>query len=159
MLLNIGQLKKDPGDSEAFDFLVSALPDETECETLSPIRVIGTVTFGGNQFLLSGSLKARVSMPCSRCLAPVEQEFSAEFAEEYDAREYPDEDAIMDVGEIAAQVWSASIPMRVLCDEQCEGLCPQCGKNLNEGPCDCSEQEIDARLEALRGFLDGGSES
>jgi uncharacterized protein len=38
----------------------------------------------------------------------------------------------------------------VVCAPECRGLCPRCGKNLNEGPCDCAEEEVDPRWETLR---------
>ena len=45
-----------------------------------------------------------------------------------------------------------NMDMRILCREDCKGLCPQCGKNLNEGPCGCSKP-IDPRLEKLKALL------
>ena len=44
--------------------------------------------------------------------------------------------------------------IKILCDESCPGLCPKCGKNLNEGACGCPEKEIDPRLSALAELLD-----
>jgi len=44
------------------------------------------------------------------------------------------------------------LPTKVLCREDCKGLCPNCGKDLNEGECDCKDDSIDPRLDALRGF-------
>jgi uncharacterized protein len=46
-----------------------------------------------------------------------------------------------------------STPMRVLCRYDCEGICPTCGKNLNEGMCDCEVDDIDPRMAALRTLL------
>ncbi len=45
-------------------------------------------------------------------------------------------------------------PSKVLCSEECLGLCPQCGKDLNEGPCDCRQTTVDPRLAALQQLLD-----
>ena len=45
-------------------------------------------------------------------------------------------------------------PVRFLCREDCKGLCQRCGKNLNEGACDCTEREIDPRLAPLQRILD-----
>jgi uncharacterized protein len=46
-----------------------------------------------------------------------------------------------------------STPMRVLCKMDCKGLCPECGKDLNAGPCDCEPDEIDPRMAALKALL------
>ena len=45
-------------------------------------------------------------------------------------------------------------PVRFLCDEDCKGLCPKCGKDLNEGECSCVTKEVDPRLEPLRKLLE-----
>lgn len=46
-----------------------------------------------------------------------------------------------------------SLPTKVLCNDSCRGLCPDCGKNLNEGDCGCSKREVDPRLAALAELL------
>jgi uncharacterized protein len=45
-------------------------------------------------------------------------------------------------------------PLRFLCHDDCKGLCQRCGKNLNEGECDCSKKEIDPRMAPLQKLLD-----
>ena len=45
-------------------------------------------------------------------------------------------------------------PSKVLCSEECRGLCPMCGKDLNEGSCDCRRETVDPRLAALQQLLD-----
>ena len=45
-------------------------------------------------------------------------------------------------------------PQKLLCDENCEGLCPKCGKPKKDGPCGCPEKEIDPRLAVLKNFFD-----
>ncbi|WDU84060.1 YceD family protein [Caloramator sp. Dgby_cultured_2] len=48
-----------------------------------------------------------------------------------------------------------SYPAKILCSDDCKGLCPVCGKNLNEGQCECLKDVIDPRLEALKQFFKG----
>jgi uncharacterized protein len=159
MIIGIGRLKLDPGESEAFDFRFSPSADnpllaaDVGCDLLSSVHMTGSVTYGGNEFLLSGQLSVEVEIPCSRCLNPVRQDLSLDFKEEFSELEYPGEDAAMDLAEIASELWVTAVPMRVLCQEDCRGLCPICGRNLNEGECDCSKDEADPRLEALRGLI------
>ena len=153
MKIEIGPLRQEPGDYEYFDFHFSPAESVDECRLLSDVHVAGNVTYGGNEFLLSGRLTAMAALPCSRCLTPVEQEIALDFTEEFDEEDYPGEDAVMDVADIATQLWVTTIPMRSLCRDECKGLCPQCGKDLNEGECDCPTADVDPRLEALRGFV------
>ena len=47
-----------------------------------------------------------------------------------------------------------SFPITFLCKEDCKGLCPMCGEDLNEGECNCVKKEIDPRLEILKKLLD-----
>jgi uncharacterized protein len=104
---------------------------------------------------------ATVEGPCMRCLAP------AAATVEVDAREYHDADAARDdelrsdyvvEGELDLDTWARdqvalSLPDQILCREDCAGLCPVCGKDLNVEPHEHEEQAVDPRwaaLEALR---------
>jgi len=154
MLVEIGRLRSDPGEYENYDFEFSPSDSGEDCTLLTPVHVTGNVTFGGNMFILTGRITAKAQLPCSRCLAPVNQELAADFEEEFDEQEFPEEDAVIDLEDVASQLWVTSVPMRVLCHNECKGLCPQCGKNLNENECDCVGTSTDPRLEVLRGLLD-----
>ena len=152
MKINVDHLRDDQGTYEPFDFTFQLSPDE-DYTLLSSIHVSGTVVFGGNTFMLAGHLSAQIEVPCGRCLAAVRQDMELDFDEEFENDEFTDEGATIDVEDIAAQVWAASIPMRVLCSEECKGFCPICGKNLNEGDCGCPQTEMDPRLEILRSLI------
>ena len=154
MIVEIGLLKDDPGTYEDYEFTFLPESGGDDCLLLTPVHVVGSVTFGGNMYLLNGSLTGKVRLPCSRCLTPVDEAISVDFEEEYDEQEFPGEDAVIDIGEIASQIWLTSIPMQPLCRSDCKGLCPRCGKNLNESDCDCPKTETDPRMEALRDLLD-----
>ena len=60
-----------------------------------------------------------------------------------------DEHHILDLTEAIRQYRVMALPMKPLCREECAGLCPTCGKNLNTGPCDCPANEIDPRWAKL----------
>ena len=62
-------------------------------------------------------------------------------------------DGKLDLSQLALEDVFLSLPSKLLCKEDCKGICPQCGKNLNEGPCGC-KKEVDPRLAALLDFLD-----
>ena len=59
-----------------------------------------------------------------------------------------------DLSELIRQTLLVSLPLQPLCREACAGLCPQCGKNWNEGPCDCPTETVDPRFSALASLLD-----
>ena len=74
-----------------------------------------------------------------------------EFNEELDRMDI--EDDVADLTEMIRDTLIASQPIRNLCKEDCKGLCPICGVNLNESECDCDRLVVDPRLEALKNFV------
>src|ERR1041384_1723307 len=91
----------------------------------------------GDALLVTGTLRTPATLRCSRCLVIFEQPLVVSqfvFHQELQAEDFVDltpnirEDIILE------------LPQRALCQDDCRGLCPQCGKNLNEGPCRCRAQ-------------------
>lgn len=114
---------------------------------------------GGGRFYLNGRLHGSVAVECRRCLTEtrttVDEEFRAVFAPEDDDVGDPDVFAYdptareLDLRPALRELWLLSVPKYVVCDEACKGLCPQCGKDLNAGSCEC-EPARDRRWEGLR---------
>jgi uncharacterized protein len=121
-----------------------------------------------------GHLAARLGLECGRCLEPfplaVEQELDLfylphrEDAEEEDEVELADREMVvtyyagdrLDLGEMIREQLLLSVPMKRLCREACQGLCPQCGTNRNSAPCSCVP-DADPRLAVLARLLKGSS--
>lgn len=108
-----------------------------------------------------GHLQASVPAECVRCLDAVVQPVSSRLSDLY---LYPPEnapegaltigdDVHLDLSPVVREDMLVSLPMRVLCRPNCRGLCPQCGKNWNEGPCDCQDMALDPRLAGLADLL------
>ncbi len=109
--------------------------------------------------------------PCSRCLKETPLEIEGTFRYFYTPstageNNVPDDDmtVFFDPGEsvldLGPQIWESfvfSLPEKVLCDEKCAGLCPECGKDLNEGSCSCLAENVDPRLQALKKAIQGDS--
>ena len=112
--------------------------------------------------LVTGSVVAPVHISCARCLAEVETRVDVEVCELFEAGErdrpahedaYPITDRELDLEPMLRDAITLALPLNPVCDEACKGMCSSCGANLNEGPCDCSEEEFDPRwagLDALR---------
>lgn len=118
--------------------------------------VVERVTGG---FLISVGLKARVYGPCARCLEEAtlevdarQQEFvpTAEDGWEESALSAFVDDLVVDIDGIAREALVLSLPGQMLCSEECKGICPQCGQDLNQGPCECGEKEADERWNKLK---------
>jgi uncharacterized protein len=123
------------------------------------------------EILFSGWIAARARAECSRCLAAFEERARAPFSltclllssgdvsPEGDeggecSRFIPSEAARLDLTEDIRSALILELPIRPLCREDCRGLCPRCGRDLNQESCDCPPVPKDERwkaLEALRG--------
>jgi len=117
---------------------------------------------GSGEVVVRGKVSGRLDQECRRCLRPVKEQFdddltlvfvsgaTGEDTDEGDALVFDAAGGALDLSEaVREEVILATNPY-VVCDPECRGLCPRCGANLNEGPCGCSEEEVDPRWEALR---------
>jgi uncharacterized protein len=127
----------------------------------APMRVTGRLSSAGSgRFYWHGRLEGDVTLPCRRCLADatvhVADESHVIFAEPgSDETEDPDVYVLdersnqIDLRPVVREQWMLNVPAFAVCREECKGICPTCGKDLNEGPCNCAEAR-DARWDALR---------
>jgi uncharacterized protein len=131
-----------------------------------PVDVDLTLIGKEKEFKIVGSFSTKLLMSCHRCLntyeLPIRHDLDLVFIprdqmpDEMDV-ELADEDMniasyldSIDLCQVIDEQVVLSLPMKSLCAEDCKGLCQHCGKNLNEGPCGCSSQEVDGRLAALK---------
>jgi uncharacterized protein len=130
--------------------------------TLAPLKGSFTASRNSQGIYVSGDLHSNLLLECTRCLSPVEMPVTLSLDDlfYYPPASAPDgefivgEDTFIDLSPLLRQLALLEVPMQVYCRENCLGLCPQCGKNLNEGPCDCEIDEVDPRLAKLRSLLD-----
>ena len=115
------------------------------------IKIDGEIIYSGKAFNLKGTIKCKKSFICDRCLTPSIEEQVHDFNEELETEDVVEN--VADLTEIIRDTLIASQPIQNLCKEDCKGLCPICGQNLNEGSCNCDRFVVDPRLEALNNFL------
>jgi len=113
--------------------------------------------------LVTGRVQGLARYACARCLEEMVGEIELEVCEMYVApgREAPPEEdsykidgVEMDLEPMLRDAVALALPLNPLCREDCAGLCARCGKDLNEGPCGCKEEEIDPRWAALSELRD-----
>jgi uncharacterized protein len=147
--------------------------DPTRVAGPMKVRLEGTVRPAGDRYLVSGRTSCEGRLACVRCLQPVEWSADSAFDLEIalaapapiDAEVVLDEadldvvyleTPVLDLEAMAVEQVLLELPMRVLCSDNCAGLCPTCGADRNtEGACRC-EPETDPRWSAL-GDLKGGA--
>jgi uncharacterized protein len=116
-----------------------------------------------NQITLEAAIHTAAAFSCDRCTAPFSSRLDPTYRMHYiwneeDATRYDIAEVqvispgstVIDITEDVRQTVLIAVPLKLLCREDCLGLCPICGKDLNEGPCDCRSEEVDSRWEKLR---------
>ena len=156
MLLNI----TDVIGNDGFDLKVDAKLENfnfsfagEEYSFSAPPHILGKIKNSGGTVEFDVTVSGTVNTRCSRCLSPVEFNFSIPVLEAVEAQPDGSISQTIDLQEFAEQIISGEIPGSILCKEDCKGLCCRCGKNLNEGPCNC-QKEVDPRFAALKQLLD-----
>ena len=125
---------------------------------LEPVVIKGVLTNTKKGILFEADGNTEAVYLCSRCLervkVPIQFNINEMFypsgsvENEKEAETFCDDE--MDLTDVIQRSILENLPMKVVCKEECKGLCPKCGKNLNEGDCDCNDTEFDPRLESLR---------
>ena len=87
--------------------------------------------------IVTGKISGQREVECARCLRRVTQPFSENFTETYSTKT-----EIIDIMYVVRQTLALTEDIRFLCSEDCKGLCPHCGRDLNDGPCGCKPESL-----------------
>lgn len=160
------------GEKKAVDIDFTLTPDPIEgVEFRSDASVRGSVTDNAGYMRLALVVELDYLTECARCLDAVERTFRTDFERtvvtlgmlsqqqiEDNVDEYVVvENGVLDVDEELRETLILEFPTKVLCSEDCEGLCPVCGKPKRLG-CGCVEKHIDPRLAVLAKLLEDDSD-
>ena len=133
----------------------------------SPLKVEGEITNTAGYMRMTLTMSVEYTAECARCLSPVNGSFTFDLEKTVAPREVLSgldedrlddyaiiEDGFLDIDSRIIEQLEVEFPFRFLCKDDCKGLCSKCGKNLNEGDCDCNQKEVDPRLAPLQKLLD-----
>ena len=159
MQINVSQLFKEPiGSTRQYEIDETIDVSGGSHEIQGEVKLVRT----DRGILVKGTLHTGIEVTCGRCLGLFDCPLTLNIEEEY----FPttdivsgallplpgepgyftiDERYVLDLTEAIHQYIMLAIPMKPLCREDCAGICPACGRNLNRGPCDCQPQEVDPR--------------
>ncbi|MFN2188144.1 MAG: YceD family protein [Candidatus Promineifilaceae bacterium] len=134
---------------------------QIEDVNLMPLKGAFQIIRSSKGLYVSGELFSSVEAECSRCLEPVQLPISIQLDDlfYYPAAEAPEgefgvgEDGFIDLNPLVRQISLLDIPIQPICRPDCQGLCQECGSNLNFTDCGCVEDDVDPRLESLRSLL------
>ncbi|MBR7088819.1 MAG: DUF177 domain-containing protein [Mogibacterium sp.] len=131
----------------------------------------GILTVADGKMTIHAAADIRFSLPCDRCLTPVAVEVPLDFTREVDLRKTPEERAReldeqpyvigtdLDVDLLAEDELISNLPMKVLCREDCKGLCRVCGCNRNITACSCDDHSSeDLRMSVIREIFNQSKE-
>jgi uncharacterized protein len=150
-------------------------PEEFEGRTsqfrvAEPVELRFKVQKDKDRYRLVGALKALLELPCSRCLEPFQLPVDSSFDIRYlpqsqntgEAESEVEEDDLsdafyrdeqIDLRQLMEEQLYLALPMKPLHSEDCKGLCPNCGANLNESTCQCQVRWEDPRLAGLKALM------
>ena len=164
MRLGLSQIIDRPGESVPFSTVVdlSDLQYGTCCPVTEPVLASGTVRNTAGVLMMKGKITTCIHGICDRCATefdrdvdiPIDAVLVTELANEENEDEwvFTLEGDSADLDDIVRTIFVLNMDSKLLCSDDCQGLCCKCGKNLNEGPCGCGK-EIDPRLAALKQLL------
>lgn len=165
LILEVGFIAHEEfGYSREFDFefLHLNLEQDLEIENLSG-KIVASRNSDG--VLTIGEFNAITNTTCGRCLEPLKQPLHIEFSEQFTLPNHADKDTELvlphngkiDFEPILREYLLLEVPINPHCREDCKGLCPVCGVNLNNESCDCETDEINPQFSALKALLDNKS--
>lgn len=164
MLLELGTLIAQPGGVRPFSLTMdfSQLEFGGSYPASDPVQVSGQVRNQAGILMLTAVLDTVLHCTCDRCGTaferPVHQNIEAVLARELMDQRNEDEGVFLlsgdaaDLDEIVTTAFVLNMDAKLLCKEDCKGLCASCGRNLNEGSCNC-KPEPDPRLAVLKQLL------
>lgn len=162
--LNVAEIKKRLVGKKTFAYDLS--PEELEIKAdelavIGTVRAEGCISNAGDVLLLEAELSAQVRRTCGRCLkeftavtkADVLEKFYPASAENIEKDAFVYDSDVVDITEPLRESLLLAEPIQALCKEDCKGLCPICGADLNNGDCGCDRFSVDPRLAALKQFI------
>ena len=163
MRLNVNRVLHTPDLRQDFHFEMdlSGLEFGGMCPIVSPVVVDGQVRNIAGMLRLELALDTTLAAVCDRCGEVFDKPFHLDceylLATELEDEENDEilllEDGTVDLGELSREVFILNMPTKLLCREDCRGLCPGCGVNLNYEVCRC-KKEVDPRLAKLAQLLE-----
>lgn len=171
MKIKLGAQQRDvTGECGVFAVPAAALTlTPPEYIFLAPVVVEVQCRHDADVFTVSGTISYRLQLSCSRCLEPFTLQHRFPWSEEFRRVTagvsegnvvYDDDSGVwnftgesIDLTEAVRENIIMSLPLKAVCRENCQGLCPHCGINLNKHRCQCSPDNSDPRFAVLRQWL------
>lgn len=168
MKLDVSKAMQAPGEEIAFSVSEEIPPTEWDGGPLrfvSPVHVFGTCTAVKDTVWVRAGIQADMQLACANCLRETVHHGEASFEACFDRHPDPEDPdlfsfeghtLVLDDAALGA-LW-LEMPMRILCQAACKGLCPTCGANRNETACACQKEAQKHPFSALATLLNQDEE-
>ena len=162
MKINVSKISRLDGASMDISFeepILDVVDQQDGFVFEKPIVFKGSITNISGNLRLEGLFKVYYKANCSRCLKPVTGEAEINISEDFikseseeDIDVYTFQGNYIELDRALYDNIILSLPVKLLCSEDCKGICQMCGKDLNEGQCNCKYTDINPKLEVLKNF-------
>ena len=166
MLINLSELFTSEGKEKNYTLDIEMTHVQTQdgsCRIVDQKPVLLHISNAGNRTLiLTGEAEFALMIPCGRCLEPVKVPFHLDIERTLDMNQSEEERIEnldeqpylkgyhLDVDQLVGDELVLNLPMKVLCKEDCKGICNRCGANLNHETCDCDRSSLDPRMSVIQ---------
>ncbi len=164
MILDLKKIFSNDNESLSFEYQLDLTSTDINgfYPFVSPLAVKGTVQNHSGSAQLEANVSFDFSIPCDRCATQINTHYQYTFHhvlvlslnDEENDFYIQVENYQLDLDELLRADVLLELPTKYLCKPDCKGLCPVCGKNLNDGKCDCNMHQVDPRLEVLKQLID-----
>jgi Predicted metal-binding, possibly nucleic acid-binding protein len=162
MKINVSEISRVDGASMNISFeepILDVIEPQDGFTFEKPVSFNGKITNISRILKLDGILKFYYTANCSRCLKPITGEGEIHITEDFMEGEsnenidvYSFQGYYIELDKALFDNIILSLPVKLLCSDDCKGICLMCGKDLNEGQCNCEHIEINPKLEVLKNF-------
>lgn len=166
MLINLSELFSSDGKEKTYKLDIEMdtfqAPDGVyDIVSKEPV-VLRIRNLGDRKLLMEGKAILALEIPCNRCLEPVVCPFTLDICQELDMNQTEEERVEsldeqpyvsgynLDVDQLLSNELLLNLPMKVLCSDDCQGICNRCGANLNHGACSCDQSSPDPRMSVIQ---------
>ena len=166
MQIWLDQVRDEPFNWDETQKIAKETLERPELLDLGPVRWRGQVVYADPGYFLRARLSYEQTLSCNRCLKPIVEQVNSDVELMIMVEKHPPiggehalheqdlglmyvEDELLETDPILIEQLQLNIPMKPLCREDCQGLCPVCGADKNAGPCSCGEATVDPRWASL----------
>lgn len=174
MLINISEILSTTSKSESFTAQIEMAyfmlhGDKYDFEQKEPVELVIT-NIGNREILLEGCIHVVLNIPCNRCLEKVKTDFNLTLDKKVNLKKSSEEEirelnetsfiigSDLDVDLLVHSEILLNFPMKTVCQDDCQGICYQCGTNLNKENCQCERESLDPRMAAIQDIFNNFKE-